>query len=483
MTGNEQNNIKPKENTKISKSNSDSDALRLINTAGDEGSATHSHSSSHHSSSGHHHSSSHHHHHHSSSKSRHKRNSSKKNKTKEKFLEFVAHNKKILIYAAITLVLFAGLIYLGIHLDNRSDPIENPVGPQNPGTELADNELQIKIPILFEDVSVVTPTVEEFLKVEDGTAAAEFCKKNQYSAVRLDVGSPVELYYSLAGIPKGQAVKTSEFIVSEKPDFSSPFVVKTAGSNAKAEIYNLKTGTQYYYCINLTFTNGTTNTVTGSFKTAPGPRVLVVDGVRNIRDIGGWKTANGTVIKQGLLYRGRELDGLIESGYLITSEGVNTMLTQLGIKTEMDLRPATDNPYGIDVLGPSVKHIYYAAPMYANIFNGDENREKMRKIFSDLADESNYPIYLHCTYGQDRTGTVCYLLEALLGLDADSLEKEYNMSALCYGSVSTQQFEEFVELIKVQPGYTLSEKVERYLVSIGVTYEEIESIRAIFLEN
>ncbi|MBE6617240.1 MAG: tyrosine-protein phosphatase [Ruminococcaceae bacterium] len=482
MTGNEHNNMKPEENIKITMDDTQNGEIRLINTASESDSPADSHSSG---SSSHHHSGhSHHHHHHSSSSKKRKRNNNKKNKNKEKFKEFVAKNKKILAYAAITLVLFVGLIYLGSHLDNRgSDASNNPGDSQNPDVEIASNELQIKVPLLFDSVSTVTPVVEEFMKLEEGADIHAFCKKYQNANTRLDVGLPVELYYDLSGVPQGQAVKTSEFIVSEYADYSSPYVVKTTGSNAKAEIYNLKSATKYYYCINLTFTNGSTTSVSGSFNTASGPRVLLVDGVRNIRDIGGWKTANGTVIKQGLLYRGREIDGLVEPEYLITSAGVSTMLTQLGIKTDMDLRPSAENPYGIDVLGPGVNHIYYAAPMYANIFNGDENREKIRQIFSDLADESNYPIYLHCTYGQDRTGTVCYLLEALLGLDSASLEKEYNMSALCYGNVSTQQFNEFVSLIKAQPGYTLAEKVERYLVSIGVTYEEIEAIRNIFLEN
>src|SRR4051812_44889770 len=41
------------------------------------------------------------------------------------------------------------------------------------------------------------------------------------------------------------------------------------------------------------------------------------------------------------------------------------------------------------------------------------SEEKFRKVFSTLADPANYPIYVHCTYGRDRTGLIIGLYRVL----------------------------------------------------------------------
>lgn len=246
------------------------------------------------------------------------------------------------------------------------------------------------------------------------------------------------------------------------------------------DIYFLESGTQYYYRLNLTLSDGSLTGSCGSFKTADSPRFMNVDGAYNMRDIGGWTTTFGKKIKQGLLYRGTEIDGAVESKYYLTETGIVQMTTDLKIKTDMDLREKSATPGGKDVLGAGVKHTYYGAPMYQAIFE-ENNYERVRKIFSDLADESNYPIYLHCTHGLDRTGTVCYILEALLGLSDADLRREYEMSALNNGVIDLFSFGGLTGCLSVYEGASTQEKAENYLLSIGVTEDEIASIRKIFL--
>jgi hypothetical protein len=88
---------------------------------------------------------------------------------------------------------------------------------------------------------------------------------------------------------------------------------------------------------------------------------------------------------------------------------------------------------------------------------------------------------MHCTYGQDRTGTICYLLEALLGVSDADLRKEYELSTFAHGSVALEDFVVFTTRISMLEGDTTQERVENYLLSIGVTAEEIASVRNIFL--
>ena len=69
-----------------------------------------------------------------------------------------------------------------------------------------------------------------------------------------------------------------------------------------------------------------------------------------------------------MLYRSTELDGKVEPRFEITPEGRDDMLSVLGIRTDMDLRSAKDNPDGTDALGAGVRHNYYSAPMYDEVF-------------------------------------------------------------------------------------------------------------------
>ena len=105
----------------------------------------------------------------------------------------------------------------------------------------------------------------------------------------------------------------------------------------------------------------------------------------------------------------------------------------------------------------------------------------MKNIFADLANESNYPVYMHCTHGLDRTGTVCYILGAILGMSDEDLMREYQLSSLYHNNLwALNDMYDFVEELATYPGYTTQEKAQNYLLSIGVTQYEIDSIKDIF---
>ena len=107
--------------------------------------------------------------------------------------------------------------------------------------------------------------------------------------------------------------------------------------------------------------------------------------------------------------------------------------------------------------------------------------EKMREVFSALAVKENYPVYLHCSDGKDRTGMVCYLLEALLGVSEEDCKREWELSALANGDGNAEGVSQFIAKLNKVEGVTLKEKTETYLLSIGVKQDQIDSIRNIFL--
>ena len=115
--------------------------------------------------------------------------------------------------------------------------------------------------------------------------------------------------------------------------------------------------------------------------------------------------------------------------------------------------------------------------------------DSFKEVFSLFADIDNYPIYMHCTGGADRTGTVAFLLNALLGVSETELIHDYEFTSFSvYGQRNSidgteygGMFQEFLKKLKSFEGATLAEKTETYMLSIGVTQEEIDSIRTIML--
>lgn len=427
-------------------------------------------SHSHHSHSSRHHSHSH----------RHK--SSRKNRNKrEKAKRFWKRYKYIIINVISGVLLFVSIILLGIMSDkmhnyNNSDSLVK----NTEDTLETQNSIILEVPVFDEEIVIVSPAVTKYMSSDSGVSAVSIY--NDYKALgRLDKGTSVNIGYSVNGIPKGYSVRSAEIIVSESKKFESSLVFPVNGEETSVDIFNLKTGTQYYYKIVLSLSNGTKSSVEGSFKTAESPRFLNIDGVCNLRDIGGYKTFSGKKIRQGLLYRSAELDGASDSQYTISSDGISTMIDSLGIKTDMDLRFDSENSVGKNILGAGVRHKYYGMAMYSDVFT-DNGKAVIKKIFIDLANRDNYPVILHCAHGMDRTGTVCYLLEALLGMSEEDMMKEYQLSALYHGSLwGLNQFNEFIGMLKSYSGATINEKAETYLLSAGVTEEEIKSIKDIFL--
>ena len=205
------------------------------------------------------------------------------------------------------------------------------------------------------------------------------------------------------------------------------------------------------------------------------------EGIPNGRDLGeiyNLKTTDGKSIKSGLLIRGCELDN---ANYYYPTDiidvGVDRLENEFHVKFDMDLRKEALG--GQDVFGEDVTHKYYDMVLYNDIFT-DEGKEKVKEVFTDLANPDNYPIYMHCTHGIDRTGTVAFLLEAVLGVPYQNMVWEYTLSVGSYGN---QIVAVYNTLDRSYSGSTYRDKAEAYLKDCGITQEQIDSLREIYLEQ
>ena len=270
-----------------------------------------------------------------------------------------------------------------------------------------------------------------------------------------------------------------KLFLSENEDLSKATEYTLLSSQKSIVIDNLKTGTQYYYEVKVG-----QDVYFGGFKTAKSTRYIYMPGVYNTRDIGGYTTLDGKTVKQGKIIRGTEIDGLVEYKYFLADEHIEKVSNELSFVYDMDLRDSIsfESDYK-SRLGENVGHRFYNAPAYSAIFN-TSYKKSIKNVFSDLANPKNYPMYMHCTYGADRTGTIVFLLQGILNVPQEDMLVEYQQTAFADKNyINLDKIKVLQAGLDQYNGDTINQKIENFLIEdIGVTRQEIQSIRDILLE-
>ena len=248
---------------------------------------------------------------------------------------------------------------------------------------------------------------------------------------------------------------------------------------------------------------------TGSFTTEDiAPRWIEIEGTtRNFRDLGGWKTVDGREVRQRLAYRCQGLnsnspDFEIAGRNRLTVEDVKYLTGKDGlrIKTDLDLRSKeeTAGMNGVSPLGEKVKFIHHSSQCYDGIFT-EAGKATMAKNFRVFVDKANYPIVFHCIGGADRTGSLAYVLNGVLGVSRHDLETDWEQTFYprslpelrpdwkppwsatnkywCHEYHFNEGFAKYGK-----PGDSWNRRIELYLLDCGITPEEIATFRSIMLK-
>ncbi len=218
-------------------------------------------------------------------------------------------------------------------------------------------------------------------------------------------------------------------------------------------------------------------------------RRTIYSSARNVRDLGGMSvsftrdnaTKTGT-LKYGKLYRGAQL-----------SKGQTDVdsLTKLGITREVDLRIQTEGnnpvrlpkhdkcdgncgtlPSGQDII--MTNYLIYPS----NSANYSSLRDTIKYVMTSVVNGDN--IYFHCTIGTDRTGTLAYFLEGLLGVSEEERLEDYELSYF-YGMLNRTRFHDNLSSSSINPRFTsmyktydTNEKIYNWYM-YGLTTEQIAS--------
>ena len=222
----------------------------------------------------------------------------------------------------------------------------------------------------------------------------------------------------------------------------------------------------------------------GWFRTKDAPRTLKVGGVQNLRDIGGHKTVFGKRVRQGMVLRSGRLNEL-------TSTGARQLRSGFGVRTELDLRSSATVKLKRAPLGSACTYKNVSGVYYDWNLSTASGRQQLVKELKVFVRADRYPVLVHCTAGTDRTGTLMFLLESLLGYDLATMMKDYELSffsPVCsFGDFTVSQrlggIRGLHRLLSTygDEGMTYQQRVERFVLDNGMTRAQVAAIRDVLL--
>src|SRR6059058_6184587 len=196
---------------------------------------------------------------------------------------------------------------------------------------------------------------------------------------------------------------------------------------------------------------GQTGRIYFHLKPALGPtrvvsiRRLPLEGAKNFRDLGGYRTSDGHYVRWGLVYRSNHLVNLTAKDF--------EYLTSLGIRLICDVRSDSERARAPDHWDGTTPE-FLAVPIGSNLItsptaedlkrriaaiNGQANDSvrayeyatkyagQYAKILQRLA-SGDLPAVEHCTAGKDRTGVFSAILLTALGVPRDTVVQDYMLS-------------------------------------------------------
>ena len=170
-------------------------------------------------------------------------------------------------------------------------------------------------------------------------------------------------------------------------------------------------------------------------------RSSTMDNIQNFRDMGGYATGEGKIVKWGKVFRSGQLDAL--------SREDSIRINELGIRTIIDLRTEREAalhptrytnarivriPIAVGETTDVIQRVVDGKMRKgdAQIFMEDEylqfvtdNSDAFAQALQVFLDADNYPILFTCSYGKDRSGFLGAMLLTALKATRETILTDY----------------------------------------------------------
>lgn len=221
----------------------------------------------------------------------------------------------------------------------------------------------------------------------------------------------------------------------------------------EVKISGLSPTTRYYF--DLKFSGGPED---GKTLTVA-ERFLPLKGAVNFRDVGGYRTADGSHVRWGAVYRSEGLSKLTESDLDYLSHNLHLSLVcdlrgPTEVKTAPDRLPERNQPEVLHLpidsssktMGQMIRTVLKGDPKqiddamaegYINMVD-TKGAEVFGPFLAHLADPKALPIVTHCTAGKDRTGIATALLLTVLGVPRQTVIADYSLTNAIYDTLAAE---------------------------------------------
>ncbi|WP_344448175.1 tyrosine-protein phosphatase [Actinocorallia aurantiaca] len=169
------------------------------------------------------------------------------------------------------------------------------------------------------------------------------------------------------------------------------------------------------------------------------PRVLNVQGVHNVRDLGGYRGLNGKTVRYGRVYRSGSLSEATSEGLALLKKKKVSLVVDFRSRSEIQNEGNYKLPGGVrrqkspvefvelagilatPSLNPAITAMHKA---YRRMAADPKARKEFARTFRAVAKAKN-PVLFHCTSGKDRTGVMSAILLMAVGVDRGTVYRDY----------------------------------------------------------